>query len=1109
MSGRMEAYLYSSGEDGVQSATQQLTIDEGGGAQTVLLPGPAVFTQALLNLAAAANSLGLANTYAFTWNAATQTVDITGTGAPAINFTLAFDGNLHNALGFATAAGYAGATSYTGDRARALARFDAPDHVKIEWATIREGPEVEMKRYRHGRHRAVAWGNHDLFDLEVWSSSDAEADFHASYCHAGLVRYYPSALTTPYSATNPGGYVDGYVAGVADLDTEGVAEDWVTEQVTIAASRTSWTASTSTRVWAPLQYGWSPGYWLKIQGVSTIPTEGVNGSSFGLTMPAGFTEDAGALVIDDGAAVGQRVERDKGIGVGFPLTFSLLDTTATRSLMKVWTKEAQLVGTLAPASTVVLVNDTTGWNATDPFHIGSEQCTVGAVAAGPPRFTGCARGVGGFAYNHQPGPGGMAKITDNVRYFRGRLVELYAVPIDPSGYAPGVAITDDSELVFRGHISSGPDRVGENWQVEALALDRILARPISTALTGEVLDTDVRTSVNPTWTVAITFKSFNAAGADHWGAPIEMMLKPFAADAAGDLLSESEIQDRIIVAYEAAITDGGHGAELDSLAWFYHPSSGLWEARFSFDTDANVRDIEVELNFGTGDVIQKSWHFTLGTTAGLIYPTAWYSNIMPTQNGKVIAKPKDRATIQLDDALASDVPTSGNVKIGDVVYSYKWTDSNYSTVYVGGLKSVQGGAAPLEDLTGKTASFIRTDDGVMTDIVLRQLMSSGTANLRSPVSGHDSLAQQQGYGIDESLIDVTGIEEVAGSLFNMTPLKIASGGDSMEDQICPLLALSGRAMVAKQTPRDINKALDSAHEYRLSMIHTGASGGSWVASISDEHVLASESNPIEVRRLGTPATRIKVQGVQAGAEIAPIIINDIDREAAFEPSELEFKVPMWERAPFVALAGIWAKARFASDLSAREIDIVTVPWIDAEIGDLVKVTLSHHTAVDLITGAAGSFEGVARVLGSSIQLDTGLRKWTLFFGGYSNTVSLCPSALVIATDNAAAPTWIDVPIKYKKHFDRLFLEDGGFELTLYNPGSAELVADPFGYEIDGVSENAAGPYCRLSVRILLDGTEVLTTGLSRLTTPKDGDATAYQSAYLMQDGDGTVWSSGS
>jgi hypothetical protein len=162
-----------------------------------------------------------------------------------------------------------------------------------------------------------------------------------------------------------------------------------------------------------------------------------------------------------------------------------------------------------------------------------------------------------------------------------------------------------------------------------------------------------------------------------------------------------------------------------------------------------------------------------------------------------------------------------------------------------------------------------------------------------------------------------------------------------------------------------------------------------------------------------------------------------------------------------------------------------------------------------VTGAAGTFEAVGRIIGSSIQLDTGLRRWTVLLGGYLTSLSLCPSAEISAFTGAppAATDTLDIPIKYYKHFKRVLDEDGPFDLTLYNPGVAELASDPFGYTINAVTE-VAGPLCRLTISALLDGAESPTANISRVTTPKGSDSSAYQSAHLMHDGDGSSWSPG-
>ena len=859
------------------------------------------------------------------------------------------------------------------------------------------------------------------------------------------------------------------------------------------------------RIWDPLQYGWSPGYWLTIQGTPLLASE----MNFGLTPPAGYTDDPGSLVIDEGASVGQRVERDRGIGVGYPLTFRLLDTAAVRAQIKVWTKTAVLQADVSAVATSFEVDSTAGWAPGDHFHIGAERVLIDALAAAPPRFTGCTRHVNGIAYTHKADATATCRITDLPRYWLGRIVELWALPVDPSGYVPGSAMTDDAELVFHGHISAGPDRVGDEWQFEALSLDRVLARPLSSALTGEVIDTEFRRLALPFLKIVYHFASYDFAGALVWSH--DLVTIPMATDLATDLLSETEIMSRISTSFAAAAA--GTGGNVETIAWKAVEGidngqhiKNVWMAMFAFGTDATINTLHTRITVG-GWVNDESWHVGGKLSTGIHLWSKWCGHIHPGSLGWVNGPPQDVAAVRMDDALGADVPAAGFAKIGDVVYEFKASGASNDTVFLSGLKTIAG-QVPTQDLTKETVEILRTDTAPMPDLLLRQFMSSGTANLRSPVTLHDRLDQTQGYGISETLIHVAGIENVCGALFGQTPLTVPSSGQSTEEALCPLLALSGRALVAKPVDHDESGAPDTSHAYRISMVRTGPSGGSYAATITDAHIIASDPAAVEVRRLGDPPTRIRVQGQIAGEDVAPIVVNDKGREQAQSPSELSFTIPMIERNPIVSMVTTWARARFASDQSAREVDVLTVPWIDAEIGDLVRLTSVHPGLVDLVTGAAGAFDGVARVIGSSIMYDTGVRRWTLLFGGYITSLSLCPSA-EISLASAYPPivnSTIDVPFKYYPHFAQLLAQDGVITLTLYDPGSAEQVADPYGYTFDGVEEVAG--VCRLTVASLLNGAEVVTPALSRLATPKTATATTYQNAHLMHDGDGTSWGAG-
>ena len=864
------------------------------------------------------------------------------------------------------------------------------------------------------------------------------------------------------------------------------------------------------RVWDPLKYGWSPHYSLTIQAIPYLFTEGLDGAGVGLTPPSGYTEEAAALVIDEGAAVGQKVDRDAGLGVGFPLTWRLLDTEIVRSLIRAPALTGILQADVTATATTFSLDDVTGWIAGDKFQIGLEQVTIGVVNAGPATLTGCTRGVNGPAYTHSAGSGASARITDLPRFWRGRLVELYANPVDPSGYAPGTALTDNAELIFRGHISAGPDRVGATWQFEALSLDRMLARPMSSSMTGTVMDTEIRTPANPDWPVLFRIEAF-AAGASQWTE--ELIIRPFASDSYGDLVSESGVMDRITEAFEAEIATLGAPttARLESVAWRQVANGtwkGAWEAGLSLDTNAAIDLVHTILLAGTGGHFLENYGGFAGGGTVVNKPVwlGWYYTAIPT-GPQGVQRPKDKATIRLDQADPADVPDSGAILIGDALYTYTEKAAGTGFVYLGGLSQI-GGAPPPEDIVGKSAEIFRMATDTLDDLIRQMITSSGTAALRSAT--YDTLHRTQGYGLEEDLLDVVGVGESVGALLKATPISVSSAGESMEETICPLLALTGRALVAKPVPRDAANALDPLHSYRIALIRTGPSAGPWAAEITDAHLMDPGGTPVEVRRIDNPPTRIKVEGKQAGKEIAPIQINDLDREVG-GPRELAFAIPMIHKAPIVALAAVWAKARFAADLSAREVDLLTAPWIDAEIGDRVKVTVTHHSMVDLVTGAAGAFSGVGRVLGSSIELDTGLRRWTILFGGYFESLALCPSAAVQAFSTDPAPpgvgATIDVPIKYLVHWSRVLEEEGSFELTQYNPGAVELAADPNGYEFDGVEE-VAGPLCRLTIRTVQGAPGVPTVGLTRLTTPKSVDSVAYQTAHLMHDGDGSSWGAG-
>ena len=213
MTTRIEAYLYGTSEASMADAVGITVIEPGPVSYTARLLSPALLADALTAWAAALNASALAGTYALTWDATAQAVTISATGVAS--FEVQFGGNLAAALGFSAATGHTGALTYTGDQ-QALARFDA---VRFDSIGLQVRDDVDLREYRHGRHRAVAWSQLDTVEGRIYLTLARMDQIARSYCAAGQVRVYmDDAVLTAWSASNPAGYLDATVIALDQIE---------------------------------------------------------------------------------------------------------------------------------------------------------------------------------------------------------------------------------------------------------------------------------------------------------------------------------------------------------------------------------------------------------------------------------------------------------------------------------------------------------------------------------------------------------------------------------------------------------------------------------------------------------------------------------------------------------------------------------------------------------------------------------------------------------------------------------------------------------------------------------------------------------------------------
>jgi len=228
MAGAVMAYLYSSGTAGEFDATQTIQLtDAGGGPVSLTLSGPALLDDALTEWQALANaSATLSETY--TISRSGEVITIAATGA----FDYELDGDLPNALGLAQSD--SGSSSYSGTD-QPLTYWSA---LAVDCSPAEYGDISDLAEYRHGRVDSHIWGNHDLLRVSLYLTASTEDGLRRSYCAAGKVRLWQDAgVATAYSATNPAGYVDGFVAGMSEPRTLEFDESIVVVDMLLAVGR--------------------------------------------------------------------------------------------------------------------------------------------------------------------------------------------------------------------------------------------------------------------------------------------------------------------------------------------------------------------------------------------------------------------------------------------------------------------------------------------------------------------------------------------------------------------------------------------------------------------------------------------------------------------------------------------------------------------------------------------------------------------------------------------------------------------------------------------------------------------------------------------------------
>lgn len=1101
---RIEAYSYSDSSTRWVS-TNRIGVDLGAGTVYVRHTAPALLEDQLATWATLLDAAAPAGApWSLTYSSTTRRVTIARTGAG--NITLALPGSVGMWLGF-TAASYTGATSYTGGEAPA-------GLVQAESLDVQIGEMVErseMAEYRHGRAIATTWGRMDRFKVRVYirrdrypwqaTTSQTDDDTRGGWVLTGRVRLHQSdGDASAYSAVRYAGYVDGFIAECsADFHREDdgrIALDLVVIRPDVDPG-----VAEPTGFWGAVRYGWNPVYCLTISGIPVVWCERETGK----TLASGYTESA-ALVIDDSAAVGSIIDRDRGIGIGLSLGYKLLDTSALSPYMTRPTATTYLTADLtATAATPLAVKSTAAFAAAGTIWLAGERITYTGKTA--TTFTGITRGTAG---SRQTGhrKASAAVVTDTFRWWQGQDVRLSALPADPSGYVTGAALADDEVEVWRGRIEDAPLRSMDGWAFSATALDRVLEKPLGAKVTGHVVGYESAVVVSVAWSAYLRIDGMDAAGASVWAAgPYEVKLTPFAALTDGDVISAGQARGLIDAAWSAAITALGAGADLStSLQWVAIKAAGTigWHCNPIVKANAAVVYVSVFASDWGGAPVLGLPKFPPKQPAATWDWAAfvgWEVGPDPTSLG-LESFATAPIVIQLDEGTTADVPASGFIRVtsGSTkrLFSYAGAagaTGDTSLLYIPGTTPADNGehwgyAAKMD----KASVEIWFSDGPKdpTVLMLDALESSGGALFGT----YDVQAQSCGYAIDDGQIDEASFLGAAGALGPQTT--VSGAGTSFAALYGGLLALCRMAVVQR------NSVSSSSLAVRLACVETAADGSDWTRSLTDHHLLHLADEPVEsVTRLNPPnaikVTRIIAAGGGESETVEAVYAAGVQQRGR---QQADWSVIGNSRAELAELVQARAMQHFAAEQDAQAVVLRVPPWVDAQPGDLLYLdTLTHPSLWDYGAGASG-YDGFARVTGRAMNLRDCTVELTLLLAGQFRATGLSPSALVVAHAGAAgAPTSIDVPVKYLPHFSTALSQAGGnIEILHYHPGNGEGTGQR--YTISAATET--GGVCRLTIAAQ---TGVFSLDASsRVTLPPTGlfGATSYQDGFAHID-DGTRW----
>ena len=829
-----------------------------------------------------------------------------------------------------------------------------------------------------------------------------------------------------------------------------------------------------------LARGWTVAYHVTISGTRWIFSERSpvrTTEDDQLDPPAGRTL-VPALVVDEARSISVELDRESGIAAGRALELLLAwdELRAAGVHADAFgrpTASTALTADVDDGDTTINVADTSAFPGSGDLYLGTEL--IAYTGKTGTTFTGCTRGqLGSLDGQYKAdSPSGFRLVTDRPLFWRGRLVDLYAMLISPEGHTSADDwLADDTVRHLWSGVIDDPPRPGPTgMHLRCLPLHRHVTQDVGYEVSADVVvddDLDARGWLVPIQryrTVELRAETATGTWATYQVDPWTELDPAATEDLAWATLKAWG------VAFTAAIK-----TQVDGESWWggLPELSGWWNqgelSTFSFHV---LHDSGTELeNLSLVVGADAPAHLVPGTYAGQM--VSGYGWLIQVRVRRPVEVPTWVLLSGLDGGGWADVdlPSSGIgvLEAGGVSELVRWSEEATPELYGGPEAGAQliavylaeRGLAgtPKADPWRSSGAKLRIVTGVADDLdtaILTILESTGTG----AAGTFDTLGLGQGYGIDDGRIDELSIQQ----------LPFADLG--------VVMAQEGRASLL-----DLAGGWLAAQGYCLAMVYSATASQPVLAAVpwhvvDDPAALTITHADVLLDRWAWPEpveapNEVEIRTAAVDRQAPSVIVRDVPAIQQQGPRGWRVDCPSMP----VQVARATARSLIYMGAGLVAVELTVGPWVDVQAGDAVHLDLSHPGTWDWAAAARGPSTLVGRVVGWTWDLvDTVQRITVLAAGQAIETGLLCPASDVVAVSGDKLT--LTVATGHGAHYTE------GENVHVYTPGDGdtELVMR----EIDTIS----GDQLTLTVAV-----PAWVDTWSRVTYPDTGDASARQQRFM-------------